>query len=98
MHETGHFLGFADRYEKIDGGNLGGRGIAIHPGYENDLMSGGQNKSLDKSHYGYYIYQYEGTPKANIINVRIEVERNSRGFLMTPYEKNKIHRKHPFAQ
>ena len=36
-----------------------GKGTAtfIHPGYENDLMSGGRNTSLDKSHYFYYIYQ-----------------------------------------
>jgi len=99
MHETGHFLGLADRYDELEGGHLPGQGGSkSHPGYENDLMRGGQNKFLDKSHYGYYLYQYDGTPRANIINVRVEVERNNRGFLMTPYEKNKIHHKDPFAK
>ena len=90
MHETGHLVGLADRYDDIDAGNLG-TGTFIHPGYENDLMSGKQNTSLDKSHYGYYMYQYGKTPRANVISGKVQVERNSRGFLMTPYEKGKIH-------
>jgi len=92
MHETGHLVGLADRYDDIDAGNLG-RGTFIHQGYEKDLMSGRQNTSLDKSHYSYYILQYGKMPYVNKISSKFEVERNNKGFLMTPYEGGGIHRR-----
>jgi hypothetical protein len=39
IHETGHMLGFDERYEKVIGSN--------HPGFEYDLMGAGLGKGVD---------------------------------------------------
>jgi RHS repeat-associated protein len=87
MHETGHLIGLADRYEES---YYQGRTVfETHPGYEKDLMSSGKNIRLDKSHYKHYIDEYgTASPSLKVANGKIEIGRTALGgWLRTPYEK-----------
>ena len=85
MHETGHFLGLADRYDDFV---IAGKIQSIpHWGYGNDLMGSSRNKLLDKSHYYYYVLQFGKMPTANSMNVGYQIERTKGGNLLTPYER-----------
>lgn len=52
VHETGHMLGFDDRYSDYENPNKTTevRSLA-HDGYEDDLMGTGKTKNLNQSHY-----------------------------------------------
>ena len=50
IHETGHLLGFEDRYSDVKGAD--GKNVSeTHKGYENDLMGGIAKPNLVQSHY-----------------------------------------------
>lgn len=98
MHETGHLVGLADRYEDIYNGYIGNGSIPyIHPGYESDLMSDGRkNIQLDVSHYRHYIDMYgKASRSLNTAIGKIQIGRLGNGNLKTPYEKGYVHKRHP---
>lgn len=98
MHETGHLLGLADRYEDVDLGGWGGQKSEAHKGFEKDLMGGGV--SLDKIYYEQYIMiAKRANPNIKFINGKFEVSsRNDNGRLITPYEKGGLHKKSGYAK
>jgi hypothetical protein len=62
MHETGHLMGLADRYDDYDTDHLpgGGRGSIPDPGFEKDLMGSSKNSNLIDFHYQQYLNVAKG--------------------------------------
>jgi RHS repeat-associated protein len=99
MHETGHLIGLADRYDDVDGGNLGGRGSVPDKGFEKDLMGSLKNSSIISVHYQHYIdfaKDLKPTQSDNWI-VRVQVGVDKRGRVITPFEEGGHHEPHPFS-
>jgi hypothetical protein len=91
-------MGLADRYDKVDGGNLGGPSIVKDPGFENDLMAN-RGGGLIKAHYQHYIDFARGLrPTSKKWISRVQVGVNSKGRVLTPFENGGVHKDHPFLR
>jgi hypothetical protein len=98
MHETAHLMGLADRYDDVDGGNLGGHGSVPDAGFENDLMGNSRSSKLINFHYQQYIdVAKRYSPKTNKMIRYVQVGVNKYGRVVTPFEEGGLHVPHPFA-
>jgi len=99
LHETLHLLGLDDRYDDFRGSSLPGAPASIpNTGYENDIMASSRSNTLTTAQYRRYIQNAEyrsKTHRSDVLNFKIDIDRDSHRNRVSPFEKGGIHKFHP---
>ncbi len=101
LHETMHLLGLADRYDEFS--NATGTGLPPsipHKGYEKSIMGSRNSNTLTDAEYKRYIQNADFRSKnhrSDVLIFKINIDRDSKRNLITPFEANGRHKFSPWA-
>ncbi|TAD81552.1 MAG: RHS repeat-associated core domain-containing protein, partial [Bacteroidetes bacterium] len=101
LHETLHLLGLDDRYD--DFSDAAGTGLppsTPHTGYEKSIMASRNSNTLTDAEYKRYIQNAEYRSRyhrSDVLIFKINIDRDSKRNLITPFEANGHHKFSPWA-
>lgn len=101
LHESLHLLGLDDRYDDFRASPETGLPPSIpHIGYEKSIMGSRNSNTLTDAEYKRYIQNANfrtKTQRSDVINFKINIDRDSHRYLITPFEANGRHKFSPWA-
>jgi len=101
LHETLHLLGLDDRYDDFSDATGTGLPPSIpHTGYKNSIMASRNSNTLSNAEYKRYIQNAEFRSRyhrSDVLIFKINIDRDSKRNLITPFEANRHHKFSPWA-